>query len=98
MLRLGQPAKYQIRIQGRLSQGWSDWFDGMIVTVERNGRGLSITNLTGTVADQPALHGLLARIRDLGLPLLLVKHLEEGENTLETDQIKPELNKLDFHK
>lgn len=77
MIRLGQPAKYQIKIQGRLSQGWSDWFDGMIVTVERNSRGLSITNLTGTVADQPALHGLLARIRDLGLPLLLVKHLEE---------------------
>jgi hypothetical protein len=90
MIRLGQPAKYQIKIQGRLSQGWSDWFDGMILTVERNGKGSSITNLTGTVADQPALHGLLARIRDLGLPLLLVKHLEEGGTTVVHDQIKPD--------
>jgi hypothetical protein len=86
MLRLGQPAKYQIKIQGHLSQGWSDWFDGMVVSIERNGEGASTTNLTGTVADQPALHGLLARIRDLGLPLLLVKHLDDRDNINSTKQ------------
>jgi hypothetical protein len=86
MLRLGQPAKYKIKIQGRLSQGWSEWFDGMTVTVERNNKGSATTSLTGIVADQSALHGLLARIRDLGLPLLLVKHLNEGENGQGTGQ------------
>ena len=79
MLRLGQPARYQIKIQGQLTQGWSNWFDGMDVSVEQHDEGSSTTNLTGIVADQPALHGILARIRDLGLPLLLVKLLEEGE-------------------
>lgn len=86
MLRLGQPAKYQIKIQGHLTQGWSDWFDGMVVSVERNGEGASTTSLTGTVADQPALHGLLARIRDLGLPLLMVEHLEERESVNAADR------------
>jgi len=79
MLRLGQPARYQIKIQGQLNQGWSDWFDGMDVSVEQHEKGSSTTNLIGIVADQPALHGILARIRDLGLPLLLVKLLEESE-------------------
>lgn len=66
------PATYRIKVQGGLSQNWSDWFDGMSITVERNGVGQGITTLTGTITDQVALHGLLARIRDLGLPLLLV--------------------------
>jgi hypothetical protein len=79
MLRLGQPARYQIKIQGQLNQDWSDWFGGMDVSVEQHEIGFSTTNLTGIVVDQPALHGILARIRDLGLPLLLVKLLEESE-------------------
>jgi hypothetical protein len=85
MLRLGQPAKYQIKIQGQLNQGWSDWFDGMDVSVEQHEKSASTTNLIGIVADQPALHGILARIRDLGLPLLLVKLLEESEIVSKVD-------------
>jgi hypothetical protein len=85
MLRLGQSAKYQIKVQGHLTRGWSDWIDEMAVSVERNSEGSSTTCLIGTVVDQPALHGLLARIRDLGLPLLLVKHLEERESANDID-------------
>ena len=79
MVRLGHTAKYQIKVQGRLTQGWSEWFDGMNVSVEPGGDDFSTTNLTGVVVDQPALHGLLEQIRDLGLPLLLVKYLEDSE-------------------
>ena len=89
MLRLGQPAKYQIKIQGRLNRGWSDWFDGLVISVDREGDGPSTTSLTGMVADQPALHGLLARIRDLELPLLLVRHLELKENADTADIAMP---------
>jgi len=74
--KLHQPARYQIKVQGRLDETWSDWFNNMTVTVESNDDHVTITTLTGSVADQAALHGLLARIRDLGLPLLAVQHLE----------------------
>jgi len=70
-----QPAAYRIKVQGGLSQDWSDWFDGLSITVEHPSVGQGITTLTGTIIDQVALHGLLARIRDLGLPLLLVLFL-----------------------
>jgi hypothetical protein len=72
-LRLDQPATYQIRVQGRLDESWSAWFDNMTITVENHENGAAVTTLTGTVTDQVALHGLLSRIRDLGLPLLLVQ-------------------------
>lgn len=75
-LSLNRPATYQIKIQGRLSEGWSDQFADMTITVESVADGLAITTLSGPVADQAALHGVLGRIRDLGLPLLLVQHLE----------------------
>jgi hypothetical protein len=60
---------YQIRVKGVLDAGWSDWFDGLAICPQANGDTL----LTGPVRDQSALHGLLAKIRDLGLPLLSVK-------------------------
>jgi len=63
-----QPVIYQIRIKGYLDSEWSDWFEGMIVTLE----GDDITCLTGPVIDQAALHGLLRKIRDLGIPLISV--------------------------
>ena len=69
-LGMDQPATYQIKVQGRLGEDWSDWFSGMIVTVEYRKDGPTITTLTGIIPDQAALHGLLNRIRDLGLPLL----------------------------
>jgi hypothetical protein len=57
---------YRIRVAGRLDQHWSSWFDGFAVCGDEDGS----TSLTGTVADQAALHGLLARVRDLGLELI----------------------------
>lgn len=74
-LTLGGPARYQIQIQGRLDAGWADHFGGMTSTVEA---GSAITTLEGIVPDQAALFGLLLRIRDLGLPLLLVRWVGEG--------------------
>ena len=62
-------------MKGGLDREWSDWFDGFIVTPQASGETL----LTGVVADQAALHGLLNKIRDLGLPLLSVKRAESEE-------------------
>jgi len=62
------PGFYEIRLQGHLDQRWADRFDGLRITLQPSGDTL----LTGPVADQAALHGLLRRIRDLGLPLLSV--------------------------
>jgi hypothetical protein len=76
-LRLDEPATYQIKVQGRLNDTWSAWFDGLAVSVEANGDGTAVTTLAGSVADQGALYGLLSRIRDLGLPLLLVQCIRE---------------------
>jgi hypothetical protein len=73
-VQLSQPAIYTIKVQGRLDTGWSAWFDHLDITVTDNHAGPPITTLTGLIVDQVALHGLLARIRDLGLPLLLVQH------------------------
>ncbi len=77
--RLDCPALYQIRVRGRLDAGWSDWFDGMAIASSQDQDGMTITTITGLVVDQVALHGLLARIRDLGLTLLNVERLAEGK-------------------
>lgn len=68
----------QIRVKGHLDAQWTDWFAGLTISVEENGDTL----LTGTVADQAALHGLLKKTRDLGLPLISVICLD----TEQTDQ------------
>ena len=70
--RFGGRGVYEIRVNGKLAPKWSDWFDGFTITPV----GDSETKLTGTVADQAALHGMLHKIRDLGLPLLSVQRLE----------------------
>ena len=67
-------AVYQIRVKGHLNHKWSDWFGGFAVTPQANDETL----LTGSVSDQAALHGLLARIRDLALPLLSVRRVEDS--------------------
>lgn len=64
----GQPMVYQIRIKGHLSHEWTDWFEGLTITLEDSGETL----LTGSIADQAALHGLLRKVRDVGMPLLSV--------------------------
>lgn len=69
-----EPVNYQIRIKGHLSPQWTDWFESMTVTLEENGETL----LTGTVVDQAALHGVLKKVRDLGMPLLSVVSQNSG--------------------
>lgn len=66
-----QPMVYQIRVQGHLGRQWTEWFEGLTITPEENGDTL----LTGPVADQAALHGLLRKVRDLGLPLLSINQV-----------------------
>jgi hypothetical protein len=68
----GQPVVYRIRIKGHLGPRWTDWFEGMVITLEDNGDTL----LTGPVVDQAALHGLLKKIRNLGLPLVSVMEVD----------------------
>lgn len=72
-IRLDQPAQYLIKVQGRLDENLSDWFSGAIhCTVDTAHQSPPVTCLTGVIVDQAALHGLLQRIRDLGLVLLYV--------------------------
>ena len=69
---------YQIRIKGHLGRQWADWFGGLAITLEDNGDTL----LTGLIVDQAALHGLLRKVRDLGMPLVSVSSrspFDEGE-------------------
>ena len=70
-----QPLVYQIRIQGHLGREWTDWFGGLTLTLEDNGETL----LTGPVVDQAALHGLLRKVRDLGVLLLSVSRVEPDQ-------------------
>ncbi len=68
---LTQAAQYEIRVRGELDARWQSWFEGMTITTEDDA-----TIIRGTVADQVALHSLLLRIRDLGLPLIAVNQIE----------------------
>ena len=72
-----EPGLYEIRIKGHLDDRWTDWFGGLTISLEENGDTL----LTGPVVDQAALHGLLRKVRDLGMPLLSVKRVEPGPST-----------------
>jgi hypothetical protein len=67
-----QPMVYQIRLEGHLGNQWADWFGCVVITLESNGSTL----LTGLVIDQSALHGLLKKVRDLGMPLISVIQLD----------------------
>jgi len=64
--------QYEVRTEGLLDERWSSWFDGLEITAEPGG----VTVITGSVADQAALHGLLAKCRDLGLPLISVRRID----------------------
>ena len=80
-----QRVVYRFRIKGHLGQQWMDWFEGLTVTLEEGGNTL----LSGTVVDQSALHGILKKIRDLGLPLLSVNPIfSDQEAKADTDQVK----------
>jgi len=73
-----RPVIYQIRLQGHLDRRWTDWFEGLTITQEKNGETL----LSGTVVDQAALHGLLKKVRDLGMPLVSINRVETGQADL----------------
>ena len=66
-----EPLAYQIRLKGQLGSEWAEWFGGLTITLADNGDTL----LTGLVVDQAALHGLLKKVRDLGLPLISVNRV-----------------------
>ena len=68
---------YEIRLKGHLDDRWAEWFEGLTITLEEEGDTL----LTGPIIDQAALHGLLKKVRALGLPLVSVSPLEHGSST-----------------
>src|SRR4030042_2878976 len=72
-----EPGLYEIRLKGHLGSQWTDWFEGLTITLEEDGD----TILTGPVIDQAALHGLLKKVRDLGMPLVSVSPVEPGPPT-----------------
>ena len=74
---LNRPGRYEIRIKGHLGSRWALWFDGMTLTTEGGGT----TCLEGPVVDQAALHGLLSKLRDTGLPLLSVLRADPTQAT-----------------
>ena len=82
----GQPMVYQIRIKGHLGSQWTDWFGGLTITLEGSGETL----LTGPVVDQAALHGLLKKVRDLGMPLVSVNRVKPGQANV--PDVKQELD------
>jgi len=78
-----QPTIYQIRIKGQLDSQWTDWFEGLTITLEDNGDTL----LAGPVIDQAALHGLLKKVRDLGMTLISVNFVNPGQ--AKPEEFKP---------
>jgi hypothetical protein len=82
----GQPLVYQIRIKGHLDRQWTDWFEGLTITLEDNGETL----LTGPVVDQAALYGLRRSVRDVAIPLLSVVCVKSGQ--AESSNVKLEMN------
>ena len=70
-----EPGHYEIRVRGHLDEHWADWFGSLTLTLQDNGDTL----LAGPVVDQAALHGLLRKVRDLGLPLLAIRRIEPGQ-------------------
>ena len=81
-----QPMIYQIKIEGHLGREWADWFEGLAITALDNGETL----LTGTVVDQAALHGLLRKVRDVGIPLLSV--VRSKSDQADASDVKQETN------
>jgi hypothetical protein len=78
-----EAGRYEIRLAGHLDARWTDWFDGMAVTCPKDGT----TVIAGQVADQAALHGVLQRVRDLGLPLLSVERVDHDSDSINDKEI-----------
>jgi hypothetical protein len=78
------PGRYEIRLKGHLDARWAAWFDGLTVTHDSDGT----TIIHGPVPDQAALHGLLQKTRDLGLPLISVNYIDPGHPPAPTTQTR----------
>jgi hypothetical protein len=78
-----EPGHYEIRIKGHLDKRWTGWFEGMTLTLEGNGETL----LSGQVTDQAALHGLLRKVRDLGMSLVSVNRIDPRQ--ADEPEVKP---------
>ncbi len=79
----GESGLYEIRLKGHLDDRWADQFEGLTITLEDDGNTL----LSGPVVDQAALHGLLKKVRDLGMPLVSVSPVEPGQ--ADVSAVKP---------
>lgn len=79
-----QPTIYQIRIEGHLDDQWTDWFSGLTIALEGNGDTL----LSGPIADQAALFGLLKKVRDLGMPLVSVNRIEPCKSAMASTSLE----------
>lgn len=77
-----QQTVYQFRIKGHLGQQWMNWFEGLVITFEEDGNTL----LSGAVVDQSALHGILKKIRDLGMPLLSITSFTSDHTSKESTE------------
>ncbi len=80
----GQSKIYQIILEGHIGKQWSKWFEGFSITLHPRGQ----TILVGPVIDQSALHGVLKKIRDLGMPLISVNRLDPGEESSGLSRMK----------
>jgi hypothetical protein len=85
MAALSEPAVYHIRLRGHLGDSWTGWFEGLTITPSEDGNTL----LSGPVVDQAALHGLLRKVRDLGLPLLSVTRIQSGSPDVSAPPLSP---------
>ena len=85
-------ANYEIKVLGHLDSLWEQWFEGMtLATIENGESGLACTLISGFVADQAALHGLLARIRDLNLTLVSIRRINPDQQT--SEEVKIDLSR-----
>jgi hypothetical protein len=79
---MSKPIFYEIRVEGHIGSSWSSWFEGLTMRCEENGE----TVLTGPLPDEAALHGVLVRVRDLGLPLVEVRRVLRAEEPSEQEK------------
>ena len=75
-----EPSDYRIKVSGKVKESWTEWFNGMRIEFEMEGGEKPVSTLTGLLADQSALFGVLGKIRNLGLKLLSVEQVDTGQD------------------